>query len=67
MEHPREKEAASRILDSAFIVHRTLGPGLLETVYEQTLAALFDRWSISYQRQQPIRVTLLDQVVDLGY
>jgi GxxExxY protein len=33
-----ENEIATKILDVAFPLHKTLGPGLLETVYERTLA-----------------------------
>jgi hypothetical protein len=29
-----ENEIAKQIMDAAFLVHRTLGPGLLETAYE---------------------------------
>jgi len=30
----REEYIAERIVDAAYIVHKTLGPGLLEKVYE---------------------------------
>ena len=33
-----ENEIAKRVLDAAFVIHRELGPGLLETVYEVVLA-----------------------------
>ena len=29
-----ENEIAKHIMDAAFLIHRALGPGLLETVYE---------------------------------
>lgn len=32
-----ENEIATKILDVAFALHRFLGPGLLESVYERTL------------------------------
>ena len=32
-----ENEIATVILDAAFKIHRTLGPGLLESVYQATL------------------------------
>jgi len=34
-----ENEIGKITLDSAFTVHRELGPGLLESVYEAVLAA----------------------------
>jgi GxxExxY protein len=33
-----ENEIANRVLDAAFALHRDLGPGLLESVYEVLLA-----------------------------
>jgi len=33
-----ENEIAKQILDTAFIVHTKLGPGLLESVYEVVMA-----------------------------
>ena len=33
-----ENEIAKRILDTAFLVHTKLGPGLLESVYEVIIA-----------------------------
>lgn len=33
-----ENEIATKVMDAAFAVHRGLGPGLLESVYEAVLA-----------------------------
>ncbi len=43
--------AASEIVDSAFKVHSTLGPGLLESVYEVCLAHELHRRGITFERQ----------------
>jgi GxxExxY protein len=42
---------SGRILDSAIEVHRNLGPGLLESVYEECLCLEFDIRKINYKRQ----------------
>ena len=42
---------ASEIVDSAFKVHSTLGPGLLENVYEICLAHELHRRGITFERQ----------------
>ncbi len=51
--HPN---VTSRILDAAIEVHRVLGPGFLEAVYEAALAHEFDLRGICYERQKPIPV-----------
>ena len=49
-------DAASKIIDAAIEVHRVLGPGFLEAVYEEALAHEFDLRGISYKRQKPIPI-----------
>jgi GxxExxY protein len=44
------------LLDVAFEVHRTLGPGLLESVYEVVLAHEFRQKGIEVERQVPVSV-----------
>ena len=38
-----ENEIASVVVDAALKIHRALGPGLLESVYEATLAFELER------------------------
>lgn len=57
MTHPDQKRRLSyRIIGAAIEVHRALGPGLLESVYESALAAEFDSRQIRYERQKQINV-----------
>ena len=44
----------SRIVDTGLQVHRELGPGLLESVYEMVLAAELERAGLHIERQKPI-------------
>ena len=47
-----ENELSGRIIDAAIEVHRTLGgPGLLESVYEESLAWELKQRGISVHRQ----------------
>ena len=46
-----ENEIATLIVDAGFRVHKTLGPGLLESVYESAMAYEFDQLGLFYQRQ----------------
>ena len=49
---PMEVDAVARqVVDSAFVVHKVLGPGLLESVYEICLAHELAKRGLSVQRQ----------------
>jgi GxxExxY protein len=48
---------AHRVIGAAIEVHRHLGPGLLEAVYETALAHEFDLREIPYQRQASVQIT----------
>lgn len=49
MEH---KELTGRIIAAAIEMHRALGPGFLESVYETALTVEFDHLAIQYERQK---------------
>ncbi len=57
------KGITSKILEAAIEVHRVLGPGFLEAVYEQALAHEFDLRRIAYERQKTIPVRYKEVVV----
>ena len=42
------------IVDAAFHIHRTLGPGLLESVYEVILAHELEKRGLKVERQKPV-------------
>jgi GxxExxY protein len=48
------KEITARIISCAIEVHSTLGPGLLESVYEEALAREFTLRKMGYARQKEI-------------
>ena len=45
----RTEEIATEIVDAAFSVHSALGPGLLESVYEECLAYELSERNVSYE------------------
>jgi GxxExxY protein len=53
-------ELSNIVLGAAIDVHRALGPGLLETVYEQVLAARLERMGHHVQRQRAIDIVFED-------
>lgn len=61
-----ENDIGRLILDAAFHVHRTLGPGLLESVYETVLAYELQKRALAVRRQVPIPITYEDLTFDEG-
>jgi len=60
-------DLSNRVIGCAIEVHRHLGPGLLESAYEQCLAHELSRNNIAFQLQlaQPVRYK--DVLLDCGY
>ena len=50
-------EMARVVVDAAVEVHRVLGPGLLESVYEQALSVELALRSVRFVRQVPVVIT----------
>jgi iron complex transport system substrate-binding protein len=49
-------EISGDVLDAAIRLHKELGPGLLETVYETVLAAQLARMGYMIDRQYPVDI-----------
>jgi len=56
-----------KIIGLAIEVHRRLGPGLLESVYQQCLAYEFSKNDIDFVKEQPIPVKYKDINIDCGF
>jgi len=52
----REEYIAEKIVDAAYIVHKILGPGLLEKVYEVCFCHEISKRELKYQRQVDIPI-----------
>ena len=55
------------ILDSAIEVHKILGPGLLESVYEICLCKQLDLRKIRYKRQVLLPIEYKGEKLDADY
>jgi len=55
------------IIASAIEVHRALGPGLLESVYEECLCRELTLRGITFERQRPLQVEFKGLRLDCGY
>ena len=62
-----ENEIAKITVDSAYHIHRRLGPGLLESVYEVILANALRKRGLRAERQVPIPVQFDGIKFDEGF
>jgi GxxExxY protein len=62
-----ENDIGSIIVDSAVDLHRNLGPGLLETVYEVTLARALERRGLAVQRQIAVPIEYQGETFSEGF
>ena len=58
-----EDVLAKRLLDEAFRLHTELGPGLLESVYEQVLAARVRKAGLRVETQKSISIVVDDLTI----
>jgi iron complex transport system substrate-binding protein len=61
------EELSAVVVDTAFHLHKDLGPGLLESVYEAVLARLLRDQGLSVMRQQPIPIEYAGLRLDEGF
>jgi len=60
-------QLSNRVIGCALEVHRTLGPGLLESTYEQCLAHELSQSNIPFRLQWPLPVRYKGIKLDCGY
>ena len=56
-------ERTEQIIGAAIEVHQILGPGLLESIYEEALCREFELRGIPYQRQVAVDVRYKDRII----
>ncbi len=59
----RSRGITQRIIGAAIAVHRELGPGFLESIYEEALAVEFALQGIGFVRQKPINLFYKDHQI----
>ncbi len=62
-----ENEIARQIVDAAYVVHSTFGPGLLESVYEVVLAEELVSRGLSVVTQLPIPLVYKNAKLEKGF
>lgn len=62
-----DQELTHSIIGAAIEVHRVLGPGLLESAYEECLAEELTLRGIPFEKQKPLPVVYKGMKLDCGY
>ena len=60
-------QLTGEVIGAAIEVHKTLGPGLLESVYEECLCRELELRKISYERQKELSVKYKGITLSVGY
>jgi GxxExxY protein len=62
-----ENEITEQIIGCAIKVHRSLGPGLLESAYEECLNYELRKTALEVERQKPLPLVYEEVKLDCGY
>jgi len=62
-----ENELAKQIVDAAYRVHTSLGPGLLESAYEAVLALELENPGLRVARQQVVPIIYQGTRIETGF
>lgn len=62
-----ENEIAKVVVDCSYKIHKKLGPGLLESVYEEILSYELQNRGLTIQRQKGLPVSYDNLRMDLGF
>ena len=61
------KDITGKVIGAAMEVHRVLGPGFLEAVYEEAFCIELDRLGLKYKRQAELRIPYKDCILKQRY
>jgi GxxExxY protein len=60
-------DITAAVIDSAYNIHREVGPGLFEAVYELVLADALETKGLQVSRQVPVPIRINGKVYDEGF
>ena len=63
----RINDLTREVIGAAIEIHRTLGPGLLESAYEECFCHELQLRNINFERQKPLPVVFKEVSLDCGY
>ena len=61
------EEVFKKVLDCAFLVHSELGPGLLESTYEECLYYELQRIGLKVEKQKALPIVYKEVKLEVGY
>ncbi len=67
IKNPQNDQLTEKVIGLAIEVHRGLGPGLLESAYEECLCYELGESGVSFERQVPLPVVYKSVELDCGY
>jgi len=62
-----ENRISGQIVEAAYSVHSALGPGLLESVYEETLSYELETRNLKFATQVPISISYKSLQIDYAF
>ena len=62
-----ENEVSEKIIGAAINVHKNLGPGLLESAYEECFYYELNKSSLKVEKQKPMPLIYEEVKIDCGY
>jgi len=62
-----ENEISKIVFESALKVHKTLGPGLLESAYEECLFYELKKFNVKVEKQKALPLVYEEVKLDVGY
>ncbi len=62
-----ENEISKIVYESGYLVHKVLGPGLLESAYEECMLYELQKQGLFVEKQKPMPLIYEDVKLDVGY
>ncbi|MBI9061929.1 MAG: GxxExxY protein [Marinilabiliaceae bacterium] len=62
-----ENEIATKIIGVAIVIHKTLGPELLEKAYQECLAYKLEQSGLCIEKEKPMPLVFEDVKLECGY
>jgi GxxExxY protein len=63
----RENDLTELVIGAAIRIHKAIGPGLLESAYEECLCYELSKARLRFEREKPLPVTYESVKLDCGY